>query len=181
MNCLKMCVPASLYVLISLHSTCLLYLTFHHTSTSPLNVFAGTTIWSPLASGLLTGKYNDSIPEGSRLTAVGYGWLTQVLDKWHSEGKIEKVRALTTFAAEKFQCSMGQLALAWCVKNENVSTVLLGATKPEQLVENFGCLAVAERMTDEHMKQIDELLGNAPPAYSGFTGKGGSFRVIDTI
>ena len=142
---------------------------------------AGTTIWSPLASGLLTGKYNDSIPEGSRLTAKGYGWLAQVLDKWHEEGKIQKVRALSALAEQSFQCSVGQLALAWCVKNQNVSTVLLGATKPEQLVENFGCLAVAERLTAEDMDKIDEILGNAPPKYSGYTGEEGSFRSLDTI
>ena len=148
---------------------------------SLLSLAPGTTIWSPLASGLLTGKYNDNIPEGSRLTAKGYGWLADLLSKWHEEGKIEKVRALTSFAEESFQCTVGQLALAWCVKNKNVSTVLLGATKPEQLVENFGCLAVAEKLTAEDMQAIDDILGNAPPKYSGYTGQGGAFRSLDTI
>jgi voltage-dependent potassium channel beta subunit len=141
----------------------------------------GTTIWSPLASGLLTGKYNDTIPEGSRLTTKGYGWLNQILEKWRAEGKIEKVRSLTKYASECFQCTVSQLALAWCIKNKNVSTVLLGATKPEQLLENFGCLSVAERMTDADMSRIDEILGNVPPQYAGYTGQGGSFRSIDTI
>lgn len=181
-----MMINISMYIninilIFTMHCTAL-HCTHHYASASSLAPAPiGTTIWSPLASGLLTGKYNDSIPEGSRLTASGYGWLAAVLDKWHAEGKIEKVRALTIFAEKTFQCTVGQLALAWCVKNKNVSTVLLGATKPEQLVENFGCLAVAERMTPEHLLQIDELLGNAPPAYSGYTGEGGAFRSIDTI
>lgn len=87
----------------------------------PYNI--GTTIWSPLASGLLTGKYNDSIPEGSRAATASYSWLQKTLQKWHEDGKIEKVRRLTTYAHDKYQCSVGQLALAWCVKNKNVSTV----------------------------------------------------------
>jgi aryl-alcohol dehydrogenase-like predicted oxidoreductase len=130
----------------------------------------------------LTGKYNDSIPDGSRLASSGYSWLQSTLKKWQEEGKIEKVRLLTTLAQEKFQCSVGQLALAWCVKNRNVSTVLLGATKTEQLEENLGAIAVAERMTEADMTEINELLGNNPEAYRGYNPQDkGGWRAIDTI
>ena len=115
------------------------------------------------------------------MTIEGYGWLNRVLEKWREEGKIEKVRSLTAYAAETFECSVSQLALAWCIKNKNVSTVLLGATKPEQLLENFGCIAVAEKMTEADMVKIDEILGNAPPKYSGYTGEGGAFRSVESI
>ena len=74
---------------------------------------------------------------------------------------------------------MAQLALAWCVKNPNVSTVLLGATKPEQLTDNLTSLEVAQRITEDHMREIDELLGNRPEAYQGWGGAGP--RTLDTI
>jgi voltage-dependent potassium channel beta subunit len=139
----------------------------------------GTTIWSPLASGLLTGKYNDEIPEGSRLTAEGYGWLADVLQKWQKEGKIDKVRTLTNYAKTEFECSVAQLALAWCIKNPNVSTVLLGATKSSQLEENFGALRVARLLTDAHMEQIETIIGSKPTKYQGYGG--GGMRALDTI
>lgn len=139
----------------------------------------GTTIWSPLASGLLTGKYNDAIPEGSRVASERYGWLKTRLEEWHKDGKIAKVKELTEFAEKELQCSVSQLALAWCIQNKNVSTVLLGATKPEQLEENFGALAVARRLTPEHMAAIEKILGNKPEAYGGYGGSG--FRSIDII
>ena len=107
------------------------------------NYNIGTTIWSPLASGLLTGKYNDTIPSGSRVDMANYGWLRDMLTKWREEGKIEKVKQLSEYANSKLNCSVGQLAIAWVVKNKNVSTVLLGATKPSQLEENFGAIEVA--------------------------------------
>ncbi|CAE7480832.1 KCNAB2, partial [Symbiodinium microadriaticum] len=131
---------------------------YHPLFRQPYNI--GTTIWSPLASGLLTGKYNDSIPEGSRLSVQGYSWLQDRLKQWHSEGKIDKVKKLSDFAQTKYGCTVGQLALAWCVKNRNVSTVLLGATKPDQLRENLGAIAVAKKITDDDMKEIDQILGN---------------------
>ena len=139
----------------------------------------GTTIWSPLASGLLTGKYNDGIPGGSRLTQPGYEWLAAILERERKKGTIEKLRALSEYGQEKFQCSMAQLALAWCVKNPNVSTVLLGCTRPEQLEENLGCLKVVEQLTAEHMKEIDEILKNTPQPYSGYGGQG--MRQLQTI
>lgn len=103
----------------------------------------GTTIWSPLASGLLTGKYNDGIPAGSRGDSEKYSWLKARLEEWHKDGKIDKVKQLSAYAKDTFNCSIGQLALAWCIKNKNVSTVLLGATQTSQLEENFGAIAVA--------------------------------------
>lgn len=161
----------------------------HTTSvdTLPLIVYTsytilGLTIWSPLASGLLTGKYNDSIPDGSRLASSGYSWLQNTLKKWHEEGKIEKVRRLTAYAQEKFQCSVGQLALAWCVKNRNVSTVLLGATKTDQLEENLGAIAVVEKITSVEMAEINEILGNTPESYRGYNLQDADgFRKLETI
>ena len=100
----------------------------------------GTTIWSPLMSGVLTGKYNDGIPDGSRMT---------------------------------------QLALAWCARNPNVSTVLLGATKPEQLTENLGAIAVARRLTPQHMDAIEAIAESKPDAYGGYGGAG--MRDINTL
>jgi len=122
----------------------------------------GTTTWSPLASGLLTGKYNEEIPEGSRLTQKGYEWLQKSLTKWHGDGSIEKVKELTVYANEKLGCSVGQLALAWVAKNKHVSTVLLGATKVEQIEENLGAIAVLEKLTQVHMDEIEVILGNKP-------------------
>jgi len=127
----------------------------------------GTTVWSPLASGLLTGKYNDMIPEGSRLNTPGYEWLKERLETWRKEGKIEKVRKLTALAT-KVGCSTSQLALAWVLHNKNVSTCLLGATKPEQLEENLGALSV--KLTDAHITEIEEILGNKPSEYLGWGG-----------
>ena len=92
---------------------------------------------------------------------------------------IDRIKALTTYAQDTFGCSMTQLALAWCVKNPNVTTVLLGATKTEQLEENLGAISVVERMTDAHMADIEGMLGNTPAAYSGFGGSG--MRAIETI
>jgi aryl-alcohol dehydrogenase-like predicted oxidoreductase len=130
----------------------------------------------------LTGKYNDSIPDGSRLASSGYSWLQSTLKKWHEEGKIDKVRRLTTYAQEKFQCSVGQLALAWCVKNPNVSTVLLGATKTDQLEENLGAIAVAEKLSAVEMAEINEILDNAPEAYRGYNPQDkDGVRKLETI
>jgi aryl-alcohol dehydrogenase-like predicted oxidoreductase len=132
----------------------------------------GTTIWSPLRSGFLTGKYNDGIPEGSRPTQEGYEWLIEDLENRKREGQIEIVKKLSEYAEDKFGCSTAQLALAWCLKNSNVSTILLGATKPEQMEENLGCIAVAKRMNDNHLAEIDLILGNKPEDWIGYGGSG---------
>lgn len=139
----------------------------------------GTTIWSPLASGILTGKYNDGIPAGSRMTQSGYEWLINILEGHRAKGNLERIKQLSAYANNEFDCSIGQLALAWCVKNPRVTTVLLGATKPEQLEDNLASLKVVPKLTSSHMARIDELLGNAPTPYQGWGGSG--MRKIETI
>jgi voltage-dependent potassium channel beta subunit len=118
----------------------------------------GTTIWSPLASGLLTGKYNNGIPPGTRASLKGYEWLREYL---LTPQNIEKVKQLQPVAKE-IGCTMAQLALAWCLKNPNVSTVITGATGPEQVVENMKAAEVAQGMNSDLMKRIDGILGNKP-------------------
>ena len=122
------------------------------------NVGLGTTIWSPLASGLLTGKYNNGIPEGSRFSLQGFDWLVQ---QWMQEEKLAKVRQLEGIAKE-LETSQATLAIAWCIKNPNVSTAILGATKKEQLIENLKALEVAPKLTPEVMQRIDEVMGTKP-------------------
>lgn len=126
----------------------------------------GTTIWSPLSSGLLTGKYNDGIPPGSRLALEGYQWLRGRLEGEGGESRIEKVRKLVPVARE-LDCTLAQLALAWCLANPNVSTVITGASRPEQVVENLKALEVTPRLDPEVMGRIETILGNRPgPAES---------------
>ncbi len=121
----------------------------------------GTTIWSPLASGLLTGKYADGVPPGSRSTLKGYEWLSARLQGDEAEAKIEKVRRLSA-VADDLGCSMAQLALAWCLSNPNVSTVITGASRPEQVEENMKAIDVAERLTPEVQATIEEIVANKP-------------------
>lgn len=128
----------------------------------------GLTTWSPLASGLLTGKYNDgNLPEDSRAKQQGYTWLESVIKSWEEEGKLAKVKELTEYAKTNFDCNMAELALAWCVKNPNVSTVLLGATKEHQIESNLKAIEIVEKLTDEHMEAIEKILGNKPDSYWG--------------
>lgn len=116
----------------------------------------GTTIWSPLASGLLTGKYNDGIPEGSRLTTPGYEWLREeVLGK--NDERVPRVQKLAPIA-EELGVSMAQLALAWCLTNPHVSTVLLGASKLEQLEHNLAALPVVERIDASLKQRIEQAV-----------------------
>lgn len=121
----------------------------------------GTTIWSPLDSGILTGKYNQGIPEESRLSLDGYDWLK---DDFHSEeGKQKLVKVAQMMPiAEELGCSMAQLALAWCLVNPNVSTVITGASRPEQVVENMAAMDVLPKLTDEVLERIEEILDNKP-------------------
>jgi voltage-dependent potassium channel beta subunit len=122
------------------------------------NVGLGTTIWSPLASGLLTGKYNNGIPEGSRFALEGFDWLVQ---QWMQEDKLAQVRQLEGVAKD-LGTSQATLAIAWCIKNPNVTTAILGATKKEQLTENLKALEVLPRLTPEVMQRIDEVMGTKP-------------------
>ncbi len=112
----------------------------------------GLTTWSPLASGLLSGKYIDGIPEGSRATLPGYEWLKDVLT---DEARNAKVKALAGIADE-LDCTLSQLALAWCAKNPNVSTVITGASRVEQVQENMGALDVLPKLTDDVMARIKQ-------------------------
>ena len=113
------------------------------------------------------------------MTQKGYEWLINILEAHKAKGTLERIKQLTDFAHHEFKCSVGQLALAWCVKNPNVTTVLLGATKPEQLEENLASLEIVPRITDEHMARVDDILGNKPAPYQGWGGAG--MRKIETI
>jgi voltage-dependent potassium channel beta subunit len=118
----------------------------------------GTTIWSPLASGVLTGKYNDGIPVDSRASAEGMEWLKEAAI---TPQRIEKVRKLKPIADE-LDCSLAQLALAWCLKNPHVSTVITGASRAAQVTENMQALDVADRLTPDVMEHIEQVLENKP-------------------
>lgn len=115
----------------------------------------GATTWSPLASGLLTGKYNNGIPEGSRGRLPGYEWLSNQLT---NQDAINKVKLLQVIAND-LGASMAQMALAWCLKNPNVNTVITGASRVEQVVENMKALPVVEKLTPEVMEKIRSILG----------------------
>ena len=113
----------------------------------------GTTTWSPLASGLLTGKYNEGVPADSRAALKGYEWLSErVLDA----DKLRRVRALGPMAQE-LGCTLAQLALAWCLKNPHVSTVITGASRPAQVTENMKALDVVPKLGAEVMARIDAI------------------------
>lgn len=120
----------------------------------------GTTIWSPLAQGILTGKYNDGIPPDSRFATVVKNGASK-FEKAETKAQIEKVRQLTTIA-DKLGGSVASLALAWVVKNKHVSVAILGATKPSQIAENVKCLELLPQLSDEVMKEIAEILDNQP-------------------
>ena len=113
----------------------------------------GLTIWSPLASGLLTGKYADGIPEGSRASLPGYEWLASMLTDPKANAK---VKALGEVAGE-LGCTLAQLSLAWCTKNPHVSTVITGASRVEQVQENMAALEVAARLDEDVMARLDTL------------------------
>jgi voltage-dependent potassium channel beta subunit len=123
----------------------------------------GTTIWSPLASGLLTGKYNDGIPEDSRF-ATNKDFFKKTVEELKSDegqAKIEKVKKLTK-VAEKLGASTSQLSLAWAAKNPNVSTVILGASKVQQVHDNCAALKLLPKLTPEVMEEIEGILANKP-------------------
>ena len=111
----------------------------------------GLTTWSPLASGILTGKYLDGIPDDSRGALEGYEWMREFLT---SEKYTDGVKALQEIAAE-LNCSMAQLAVAWCARNPNVSSVILGASRVEQLQENLGAVAVLDQLDDDLVGRIE--------------------------
>jgi len=111
----------------------------------------GTTIWSPLASGLLTGKYSGGVPEGSRASLKGYGWLAKRITDQESIDKVERLRPI----ADELDCTLAQLSIAWCAANPNVSTVITGASRASQVVENFAALEVLPLLTPDVLARID--------------------------
>jgi aryl-alcohol dehydrogenase-like predicted oxidoreductase len=113
----------------------------------------GLTVWSPLASGLLTGKYLDGVPEDSRAKLPGYEWLQGMLTDKKRNAKVAQFKVL----ADELGCSLAQFALAWCAKNPRVSTVITGASKVSQIEENLGALDVLPLLTDEVMQRVDTI------------------------
>jgi aryl-alcohol dehydrogenase-like predicted oxidoreductase len=119
----------------------------------------GSTVYSPLAGGILTGKYNDGIPDDSRIGKADADWLRNQL----TEEKVAKTRELTK-VADELGCSMPALALAWVIKNPNVSTAITGATKEKHVVENCKAAEMVAKLTDEVMERIEGILDNKPGA-----------------
>jgi voltage-dependent potassium channel beta subunit len=111
----------------------------------------GTTIWSPLASGLLTGKYSAGIPDDSRAALPQYEWLAKSLSDTASAAKVERLKPI----ADELGCSLAQLSLAWCASNPHVSTVITGASRPSQVIENFAAIDVLPLLTPEVLARID--------------------------
>jgi voltage-dependent potassium channel beta subunit len=122
------------------------------------NVGLGTTIWSPLAAGFLTGKYLDGIPEDSRLAIEGFDWLKK---RWLQADKVAKLKKLVSLADE-LGVSMASLAIAWTIANPNVTTAILGATKAEHLTENLKALDVVKIFNPEIISWIEDILQNKP-------------------
>jgi aryl-alcohol dehydrogenase-like predicted oxidoreductase len=127
----------------------------------------GTTIWSPLASGLLTGKYNQGIPAGTRVILEGYEWLQDRFKTEESARRLEKVAQLMPIA-EDLGCTMAQLALAWCLKNPNVSTVITGASKVSQVTENMAALEIIGKLSSDVIDRIEAILDNKPDGETDF-------------
>lgn len=127
----------------------------------------GLTTWSPLASGLLTGKYNDGIPGDSRANLEDYDWLKRRVESEAGRLKLEKVKALSNLADE-LGCSPAQLAIAWCLKNPNVSSVITGASRKNQVDENMKALEVVGQLDPEVMEKIENILQNKPKGEQDF-------------
>ena len=118
----------------------------------------GTTIWSPLAAGLLSGKYNNGVPEDSRFAIEGFDWLK---NRWMKDSFLEKIKQLSNLANE-LGISVAQLSIAWCIKNPDVTTAILGATKKEQLLENLKAAAAVEKLSAEIMNRIEDIVQTKP-------------------
>ena len=127
----------------------------------------GTTIWSPLASGLLTGKYNDGMPNDARANLAGYEWLRDTFTSDEGRAKIEKVKALAK-VADGAGLSLIHLALLWCLRNPRVSTVILGASRVSQLTDNLAALSQKAKLTDDVVAAVEAVIGNKPAAPQKF-------------
>jgi len=128
------------------------------------NYNIGTTVWSALDSGFLTGKYSNGIPAGSRFDIEKNFFSKKLKDLESPEGqeKIRKVKELTKLAEEELQTTLAVLALAWVARNPNTSTVILGATKPEQVIENLKAIEIMPKLTPEILEKIEAILDNKP-------------------
>ncbi len=127
----------------------------------------GTTIWSPLASGILTGKYNKGIPDDSRLNLPGYEWLKKEWQSPEGTAKLAKVEKLAALAAQAGM-PIHHMALLWCLANKHVSTVILGASKLSQLQDNLAALENRSKLTDDIKTQIEDILQNKPEGMSRY-------------
>jgi aryl-alcohol dehydrogenase-like predicted oxidoreductase len=121
----------------------------------------GTTIWSPLASGILTGKYNNGVPKGSRMSLPDYKFLRDNMESKEGTNNIKKVEKLRKIT-DKLGISLAQLSIAWCLKNKNVSTVILGATNTKQLDENLKSIKFKDLLSENIMSSIENILNNKP-------------------
>jgi voltage-dependent potassium channel beta subunit len=128
----------------------------------------GTTIWSPLASGFLTGKYSNGAPADSRVNVPGYEWLKAKLESPRGQEKIAQAKKLGSLAQE-LGMTASQLAIAWCLKNPNVSSVILGATKTSQLAENLASMEHVSKLSAEVLSKIEAIVGNRPELPTDFT------------
>lgn len=124
----------------------------------------GTTIWSPLASGLLTGKYNKETPKDARINLKGYEWLKDKFESPEGQTKIGQAKALEGLAREAGM-SLTHLSLLWCLQNPHVSTVILGASKKEQLIDNLAVLKVTKKMDQGLIERIEAIMQNKPEAW----------------
>ncbi|XP_034149241.1 voltage-gated potassium channel subunit beta-2 isoform X2 [Esox lucius] len=121
----------------------------------------GAMTWSPLACGLITGKYSEGVPDISRANIKGYQWLKERVHSEEGRKQLAKIKELHLMA-DRLGCTAAQLAIAWCLRSEGVSSVLLGVSNTDQLVENLGALRLISQMTPQTVAEIDSLLGNKP-------------------
>ncbi|XP_042153768.1 voltage-gated potassium channel subunit beta-2-like [Oncorhynchus tshawytscha] len=121
----------------------------------------GVMTWSPLAGGLISGKYNNGVPEDSRAAMKGYVWMKDRIFSEEGQKQLAKIKELHPLA-DRMNCTLSQLAIAWCLRSERVSCVLLGITNTDQLQENLGCIRVLSQLSPQTVAEMDALLGNKP-------------------
>uniref|UniRef100_V9KNT7 Potassium voltage-gated channel, shaker-related subfamily, beta member 1 n=1 Tax=Callorhinchus milii TaxID=7868 RepID=V9KNT7_CALMI len=121
----------------------------------------GAMTWSPLACGIISGKYENGVPDNSRASLKCYQWLKDKICSEEGRKQQAKLKDLIPIA-ERLSCTLPQLAVAWCLRNGGVSSVLLGSSNVEQLVENLGAIQVLPKMSSQTVNEIDTILGNKP-------------------